>query len=161
MALACRADDVSRTKAAGHADINLQNSAAGLVTCYVTQPDNHVFHVEVDHKAEGQEVLDKPDCLLLAFISNKCRNHSKAVFMPAACTATLVSSELFSAKLDASRFNDRRIACTIVEVEFEFVWKPFKSVITEASPAICRMLGIIDESEYFGIQYAGLKGDLI
>uniref|UniRef100_A0A0X3NUC5 E3 ubiquitin-protein ligase MYLIP n=1 Tax=Schistocephalus solidus TaxID=70667 RepID=A0A0X3NUC5_SCHSO len=85
MALACRADDVSRTKASGHSEVNLQNSAAGLVTCYVTQPDNHVFHVEVDHKAEGQEVLDK----------------------------------------------------------------------------ICRMLGIIDESEYFGIQYAGLKGDLI
>ncbi|KAL7059859.1 hypothetical protein AAHC03_013864 [Spirometra sp. Aus1] len=85
MALACRADDVSRTKASGHPEIHLQNSSAGLVTCYITQPDNHVFHVEVDHKAEGQEVLEK----------------------------------------------------------------------------ICRMLGIIDESEYFGIQYAGLKGDLI
>lgn len=37
-----------------------QNAAP--IICYITQADNNVFQVEVEHKAEGQEVLEKVRC---------------------------------------------------------------------------------------------------
>ncbi|CAL8102268.1 unnamed protein product [Calicophoron daubneyi] len=55
------------------------------IICYVTQADDHVLHVEVEHRADGQEVLYK----------------------------------------------------------------------------ICKTLGIIDEAEYFGIQFMGLKNEML
>ncbi|TPP65960.1 E3 ubiquitin-protein ligase MYLIP-A [Fasciola gigantica] len=58
---------------------------AAPIICYITQADNNVFHVEVEHKADGQEVIDK----------------------------------------------------------------------------ICKMLGIMDEAEYFGVQFMGLKNEML
>ncbi|CDS37704.1 E3 ubiquitin protein ligase MYLIP [Echinococcus multilocularis] len=85
MALAQRGDAPNRSKLKSHLDAHRQSSSSGQITCFVTQPDNVVLHVDVDGKAKGQEVLNK----------------------------------------------------------------------------ICTLLGIQDEADYFGLQYALSKGDLI
>ena len=59
MALAHRADTVTRSKSKGHIEIHRSNNSGGLITCFVTQPDNVVLHIDVDSKANGQEVLNK------------------------------------------------------------------------------------------------------
>ncbi|VDD81389.1 unnamed protein product [Mesocestoides corti] len=85
MALAHRTDVLNRSRVKGHSETHRQGSSSGIITCFVTQPDNVVLHIDVDSKADGQEVLNK----------------------------------------------------------------------------VCTLLGIQDEADYFGLQYALAKGDLI
>ncbi|VDO06284.1 unnamed protein product [Rodentolepis nana] len=82
MALAQRVDTF---KQKGISETYRQGSSGSLITCFVTQPDNIVLHIDVDTKANGEEVLNK----------------------------------------------------------------------------VCTLLGIQDEADYFGLQYALSKGDLI
>ncbi|VDK35684.1 unnamed protein product [Taenia asiatica] len=97
MALAHRGDALNPSKLKGHSDTHRQSSSGGQITCFVTQPDNVVLHIDVDSKAKGQKVLNKvPDGFAITFIL-----------------------------------------------------------------MICTLLGIQDEADYFGLQYALSKGDLI
>nr|CUU98863.1 hypothetical transcript [Hymenolepis microstoma] len=82
MALAQRVDTF---KQKGISETHRQGCSGNLITCFVTQLDNIVLRIDVDTKANGQEVLNK----------------------------------------------------------------------------VCTLLGIQDEADYFGLQYALSKGDLI
>lgn len=68
MALAHRGDALVSSKLKGHMDTHRQSSSSGQITCFVTQPDNVVLHIDVDSKAKGQEVLNKvPDGFAITF----------------------------------------------------------------------------------------------
>lgn len=69
MALAHRADGLNSTMPTGNAETHRQTSSSGIITCFVTRPDNVVLHIDVDSKADGQQLLNKviadlvSDCL--------------------------------------------------------------------------------------------------
>lgn len=56
MALAQRVDTL---KQKGISETHRQGTSSNLITCFVTQPDNIVLRIDIDTKANGQEVLNK------------------------------------------------------------------------------------------------------